>query len=257
MKRTLRSSGGILIGFVLLASSGANANTLTCGLKTVTLSGNTITKIVHEDGTVHTGGSISNNWTYDGKSITHRIMNEPIACSSKAKSRDEVIAELSGRFSKNPRSHGMTAQEANLMGKYTAKLMRQDDSCHLLVDAAKSTSRQGMFYVDCNDKQSNTKRYWVSESDLAGGSVKKAATPVSSSDAISICNNELKARATNPSTYEPSLTLGTSNRAVERTGRNVVEINFEAANSFGVVGKYIGSCILESGLPIEVTIRDR
>ena len=51
MKRTLRSSGGILIGFVLLASSGANANTLTCGLKTVTLSGNTITKIVHEDGT--------------------------------------------------------------------------------------------------------------------------------------------------------------------------------------------------------------
>jgi len=257
VKRTLRSSGGILIGFVLLASSGANANTLTCGLKTVTLSGNTITKIVHEDGTVHTGGSISNNWTYDGKSITHRIMNEPIACSSKAKSRDEVIAELSGRFSKNPRSHGMTAQEANLMGKYTAKLMRQDDSCHLLVDAAKSTSRQGMFYVDCNDKQSNTKRYWVSESDLAGGSVKKAATPVSSSDAISICNNELKARATNPSTYEPSLTLGTSNRAVERTGRNVVEINFEAANSFGVVGKYIGSCILESGLPIEVTIRDR
>ena len=257
VKITRGSSGGILIGFALLVSTGANANTLTCGLKTVTLSGNTITKIVHEDGTVHTGGSVSNNWTYDGKFITHRLMNEPIACGSKAKSRDEVIAELSGRFSKNPKSHGMTAQEANLMGKYTANLMRQDASCHLLVDAAKSTSRQGMYYVDCNDKQSKTKRYWVSESDLAGGSLKKAATPVSSSDAISTCNNELKARTTNPSTYDPSLTLGASSRVIERTGRNVVEINFEAANSFGVIGKYVGNCILESGLPIEVTIRDR
>ena len=257
MKWMLRSSAGILIGFELLASSGANANTLTCGLKTVTLSGNTVTKIVHEDGTVHTDGSVSNNWSYDGKSITHRLMNKPISCGNKAKNRDEVITELSGQFSKNPKSYGMTVQEATLMGKYTAKLMRQDDSCHLLVDAAKSTSRQGMFYVDCNDKQSKTKRYWVSESDLAGGSVKKPATPVSNSDAISICNNELKTRTTNQNTYEPSLISGASSRAVERTGRNVVEINFEAANSFGVVGKYAGSCILESGLPIEVTIRVR
>jgi len=257
VRRTLRSSGGILISFALLVSNGASANTLTCGLKTVTLSGNTITKIVHEDGTVHTGGSVSNNWTYDGKAITHRLMNEPISCGNKSKSRDEVIAELSGQFSKNPKSYGMTAQEAILMSKYTAKLMRHDASCHLLVDAAKSTSRQGMFYVDCNDKQSKTRRYWVSESDLAGGFVKKAATPVSSSDAISTCNSELKARATNPSTYEPSLILGASSRAVERTGRNVVEINFEAANFFGVVGKYVGRCILESGLTIEVTIRDR
>jgi len=242
---------------VLLVSTGADAKTLTCGLKKVTLSGNTITKIVHEDGTVHTGGSVANNWTYDGKAITHRIMKKPISCSSKAKSRDEVIAELSDRFSKNPKSHGMTAREADLMGEYTAKLMRENNACHLLVDAAKSTSRQGMFYIDCNDKQSNTKRFWVSEDDLAGGSLKQAATRVSTGDAISICNAQLKARTTNPSTYDPALALGTTSRVIERTGRNVVEIDFEAANAFGAVAKYVGRCILESGSPIEVTIRDR
>lgn len=145
---------------------GSNANAITCGLKTITLNGNTIAKIVHEDGTIHTGKSVSNNWSYDGKSITHGLMNETISCGNKAKSRDEIITELSGQFSKNPNSYGMNAQEAVLMSEYTEKLMRQDSSCHLLVGAAKSTSRQGMFYIDCNDRQSNTKRYWVSEIDF-------------------------------------------------------------------------------------------
>lgn len=257
MKQSTRCSGGVLIALALLASTSAGATTLTCGLKTVTISGKKITKIVHEDGSVHTGGSVSNNWTYDGKAITHRIMKEPISCGSKAKGRDEVIAELSGRFSKNPKSYGMTSREADLMGKYTAKLMRDDNECHLLVDAGKSTTRQDMFYIDCNDKRSESKRFWVSENDLAGGSIKPAAAPVSSGDAISICSGELKARTTNPSTYDPALILGTSSRAIESTGRNVVEIEFEASNSFGVVGKYVGGCVLESGLPIEVTIRDR
>ena len=255
--RTIRSSWGILVVLALLAASNANAKTLTCGLKAVTVRGNTITKIVHEDGTVHSGSSLSNNWTYDGKSITHRIMKKPISCSSRGKKRDEVIAELSGRFSNNPESYGMTVQEAGQMRRYTAKLMRQDNACHRLVDAAKSTSRQGMFYIDCNDKQSRTKRFWVSESDLAGDSIRKAATPVPSSDAISICNKELKSRTTNPGTYDPALILGTSSRAIESTGRNVVEIDFEAKNSFGVIGKYVGRCILESGSLIEITVRDR
>lgn len=257
VKRIHRKNIGILIAFLLAVPTGVNANTLTCGLKTVTLSGNTIAKIVHEDGTIHAGGSVSNNWTYDGKSIKHRLMDDAIPCGTKTKSRDEVIAELSGNFSKDPKSYGMSPQEARLMGQYTAKLMRQDSSCYLLVDAAKSPSQQGMFYIDCNDRQSQTRRYWVSESDLKEGVIKKPATPVSSSDAISICNSELKARTTNPSTYDPSLILGASSRAIERTGRNLVEIDFKAANSFGVVGKYVGRCILESGAPIEVTINDR
>lgn len=255
MKRASMHSA-TLIACALFAP-GASATTLTCGLKSVTLSGNTITKIVHEDGTVHAGGSVPNNWTYDGKAITHRLMGKPISCGSKAKSRDEVIAELSGRFADNPEAHGMTAKEADLMGTYTARLMRQDASCHLLVDAGKSTSRAGMFYIDCNDRQATTRRFWVSESDLARGSVGGAAAPVPSGDAISVCSSELKARTSNPNTYDPSLTFGASSRAIERTGRNVVEITFEATNALGVVGKYVGTCILESGVPIEVTIRDR
>lgn len=144
----------------------SNANPITCGLKTITLSGNKLAKIVHEDGTIHTGKSVSNNWIYDGKSITHILTNDTISCGNKAKSRDEIITELSRQFSKNPNSYGMNEQEAILMGEYTAKLMKQDSSCHLLVGAAKSISRQGMFYIDCNDRQSNTKRYWISEKDF-------------------------------------------------------------------------------------------
>ena len=158
-----------LVAMWLLASVGANANTITCGLKTVTLNGNTITKIVHEDGTVHTGASISENWTYNRKSITHRIMKDPIPCGNPPKSRDEVVAELSGRFTKNPKSFGMNAREAQLMVTYTAKLMRNDSACHLLVDAQKSTSKPGMFFIDCNNTNAQGKRYWVSLSDLERG----------------------------------------------------------------------------------------
>jgi hypothetical protein len=243
--------------FLLFVSVSSNATTLTCGLKKVTVQGNQITKIEHEDGIVHTGASVSNNWKYDGTSIKHRLLDKSISCGNKPKSRDEIIDELSGKFTEKPSLYGMNQQEAEQMKTYTASLMKTDNACHLLVDAAKSTSRKGMFYVDCNDKSSNTKRYWVSENELKQGIAKKATSPVSESLAKEICSQELKKRTNNPSTYDPSLILGASSRTIERTGRNVVEIEFKASNSFGVESKYIGRCILEGGAPIEVTIRDR
>jgi hypothetical protein len=243
--------------FLLFVSVSSNATTLTCGLKKVTVQGNKITKIVHEDGTVHTGASVSKNWKYDGASIKHRLFDKSISCGNKSKNREEIIDELSGKFTEKPSLYGMNQKEAEQMKAYTANLMKTDNACHLLVDAAKSTSRKGMFYVDCNDKSSNTKRYWLSENELKQGIAKKATSPVSESLAKEICSRELKKRTNNPSTYEPSLVLGASNQTVERTGRNVVEIEFKASNAFGVEGKYIGRCILEGGAPIEVTIRDR
>ena len=243
--------------FLLFVSVSSYAKTLTCGLKKVTIQGNQITKIVHEDGTVHTGGSISKNWKYDGASIKHRLFDKPILCGNKPKSRNEIIAELSSKFTEKPSLYGMSQKEAKQMKAYTANLMKTNNACHLLVDAAKSTSRKGMFYVDCNDKSSNTKRYWISKNELKQGTAKNAMTPVSESLAKKICNREFKKRTNNPSTYDPSLILGTSSRKVERTGRNVIEIEFKASNSFGVEGKYVGHCILEGGSPIEVTIRDR
>lgn len=151
----------------------------------------------------------------------------------------------------------MNQQEAEQMKVYTANLMETDNACHLLVDAAKSTSRKEIFYVDCNDKSSNTKRYWISKNELKQGTAKNATSPVSESLAKQICNRELQKRTNNPSTYDPSLILGASSRKIERTGRNVVEIEFKASNAFGVEGQYIGRCILEGGSSIEVTIRDR
>ena len=241
--------------FVPIMSS--NAETLICEFKKVTVQGNQITKIEHEDGTVHTGESASKNWKYDGASIKHRLINKSISCENKVKSRNEVIEELSGKFTEKPSLYGMSQQEAAQMKAYTANLMIVDDACYLLVDAAKATSRQGMFYIDCNDKFSNTKRYWISDDELKQGIVKKTTAPVSDNLAKEICNQELKKRTNNPSTYKPSLILGASSRAIERAGRNVVDIEFKASNSFGVEGRYSGRCILEGGTPIEVTIRDQ
>lgn len=249
-RRTLYS----IILLIFFIPTIANCETVTCGLKKVFISGNKITKIIHEDGTVHSGSSVSDNWKYDGKSIKHRY-GKLISCGGKPKSRTEVIAELSERFAKAPDLYGLTKQEGLLMKDYTANLMKSDNECHLLVDAAKSTSRQGMYFVDCNDKKSKTKRFWVSESELKQGVVKSSTSPISSSDAIKICNQELKSRTNQPDTYNPSLTIGTTSRIVERTGRNVVEIEFEASNALGMKKEYIGQCILEGGKPLEVTIR--
>ena len=91
-----------ILFFSLFVSVCSNAKTLTCGLKKVIVQGNQITKIIHEDGTVHSGGSISRNWKYDGASIKHRLFDKPIACGNKPKNREEIITELSGKLTEKP-----------------------------------------------------------------------------------------------------------------------------------------------------------
>lgn len=243
--------------FIFFTPLNVSAQVLTCGLKKVTIKDGRINKIEHEDGTVHTGVSVSDNWEYDGTSIKHSLLGESIPCGNEPKTRDEIISELSSKFLDHPDSYGMNKEEAELMKKYTSNLMKTDNSCHLLVDAAKSVSKQGMFYIDCNDKNLNLKRHWVSEDDLKEGVNKMAMTPVSEGVAINICDNEIKKRIKKPTEYNPSLVIGTTSRIVDHTGRNVVEIDFKASNNIGREGKYIGKCILEEGIPIEVTISEK
>lgn len=253
-KNTINLMLGLLCFF---AYQVAKAETISCGLKTITVQGGKLTQIRHEDGTIHSGNSVSDNWGYDGKSIKHRLMDDRIPCGTKAKSRDDVVVELSSRFIKNPSLYGMDKQEARWMASYTANLMKTDKNCHLLVDAAKSTQRNEMFYIDCNDRTGKSHRYWVTRSDLKSGNSRPPAKPVSEATAIDICNTELRSKATNPSTYNPSLLTGTTGRTVKASGRNVVEIDFSAENALGVEGKFRGRCILESGRLIEATIENR
>lgn len=245
-----------IIFLCILFCLEVRAETLNCGLKKINVQNGKINEITHEDGTVHSGNSISDNWTYDGKSIKHRIMDEKIQCGSKAKSRNEIIDELASRFIKNPAIHGMNKQEAQFMTNYTANLMRTDENCNLLVDASKSTQRKDMFFIDCNDKVGNPNRYWVPASDMKSGTLKSAVRPVSDKEAISVCSQSLKSQTTNPATYDPSLLTGTTSRVVKSNGRNVVEINFGASNKLGSKAKFKGKCILESGKLIESVIEE-
>lgn len=244
--------------FVITASTQvAKAATINCGLKTITVQNGKINQITHEDGTIHSGSSVSNNWSYDGKSIKHKLMDDRIPCNTKPKSRNEVISELSAVFIKDPSLHGMNKQEAQWMTSYTADLMKTDKNCYLLVDASKSTQRKEMFYIDCNDRTGVKRRYWVSRDDLKTGNQKPSAAPVSKATAIDICNTKLRLKTTNPTTYNPSLLTGTTSRTVVANGRNIVEIDFSAKSAIGVEEKFRGRCILESGRLIEVTIAPR
>lgn len=233
------------------------AETISCGLKTISILDGKIDQIQHEDGTIHRGKSVSENWGYDGKSIKHRLMDDRIPCGTKPKSRDEIVAELSSRFVKNPSAHGLDKQEARWMASYTANLMKTDKNCHLLVDAAKSTQRKGAFYIDCNDLSGNSHRYMLSRDDLKAGNSKLPEKSVSEAAAIDICNTELRSNTTNPATYTPSLLTGATSKIVKANGRNIVEIDFSAKSAIGIEGTFKGRCILESGRLIETTIENR
>lgn len=231
--------------------------TINCGLKTITLKNGKIDQIHHEDGTIHSGDSVATNWGYDGKSIKHRFMDNRIQCGTKPKSRDEVIAELSSRFIKNPSLYGMNKEEAQLMTSYTTNLMKTNQACYLLVDASKSTQRKGMYYIDCNDNSNNSHRYWVSSSDLITGNARPPTAPVSEAIAINLCNAELRSKTTNPATYNPSLLIGTTSKIIQSNGRNIVEIGFSAKSAIGIENEFRGKCILESGILIEAVIEKR
>lgn len=252
------SAASFLVFAAIVASAhAAKAEKFNCGLKTISVQNGKIEQIQHEDGTIHSSNSVSDNWGYDGKSIKHRLMDERIPCGTKPKSRDEVVAELSSRFTKNPSLHGMRKQEARWMNRYTANLMNTDKNCHLLVDASKSTHREEMFYIDCNDHSGNSRRYWVSRDDLKAGNSRPPATPVSEAAAIDICNRELRSKATSSAINNPPLLTGITSRIVKSNGRNLVEIDFSTKSAIGVEGKLRGKCILESGRLIESTIETR
>jgi hypothetical protein len=242
---------------LLLLHQCVQAEVLSCGLKTVTLKENKIIQIRHEDGTVHRGSSISSNWDYDGNAIRHIHFGDVIPCGTKPKTRQEIISELSSRFIEDPHIYNMNKQEAKWMTEYTARMMTSDLGCHLIITAAKSTQRKGMFYIDCNNKVSKPRRYWVSSNDLAQGIGRNSTSAISEARALDACNGALRAQAMNPATYDPSLITGSTSRIVESVGRNVVEINFTAENGLGIEGKYLGRCVLEAGMMIEAVVTRR
>ncbi|OUR60436.1 hypothetical protein A9Q74_13405 [Colwellia sp. 39_35_sub15_T18] len=247
----------LAIASIAISAKVVKAETIYCGLKTITVQNGKMTQIRHEDGTIHKLGSDSKYWSYDGKSIKHKLIGERLPCGTNPKSRDEIIDGLSSRFIKNPSIYNMDKQEALWMTSFTANLMKTDKNCHVLVDASKSVVRNDMFYIDCSDHSDKSHRYWVTRGDLKAGNSRPPATAVTKLVAINICSTELRSKAMIPSTYNPALLTGTSSRIVENVGRNIVEINFTAKSAIGVEGKFRGRCVLESGRLIEAIVLDR
>lgn len=242
---------------ILVPTTQSPNSPINCGLTKIKVQKGQIIWIQHEDGTVQSGVGVSSNWTYDGKSIKHNLMRDAIPCGTQEKNREEVINELSSRFQNQPNVYGFTQSQGKWMSEYTAKLMRSGTTCYLMVDAARSEQRKNMFYIDCNDRRGQSHRYWVSSEDLKSGTLRPPSSSIDEGVAFQMCNAELRSRTTNPATYDPAVFTGTISRTVEEVGRNIVEINFTAANAFGVESKYKGECVLESGNVIDVSISER
>ncbi|MBV5336985.1 MAG: hypothetical protein J0653_03105, partial [Deltaproteobacteria bacterium] len=221
----------------------AQAETIHCGNKTIVVQDGKLTQITHEDGSTHSGGSISENWQYNGKSIKHRLDTKAIPCGTKPKSRDELSAESAAKFTQNPSLYGLSVGEAKLLSKYARKLMAMDSTCVFLVDGAKSTQRKDMYYIDCRDVRGEVQRRWLSRGDLAGGDIKAGPSTIGNDSAERVCHDQLRSKVAIPSTYRPS-SLGTTSRAVPENGRNIVEIEFSAKNSLGGESTYRGKCII-------------
>lgn len=255
---------GLLILILLLIDFGMNTTnqksdtdskitTLSCGFKTVSFLNGKITQIIHEDGTIHQ--DVSNNWSYDGKAIKHSL-GEVIPCGNVAKTRDEVINELSSRIKNEPELNGMDQSEADLMAEYTSELMKVEPYCYWVIGAVKSKTKDNMFFIDCNDQSSKFHRYWISNEDLMNKKLVKPLFTIPEVEAIHICNDELKNRTSFPSTYNPSLITGTSSIKNEELGRNLVEIKFSAKNAYGLELNFIGECVFESGEVLDVTANE-
>jgi hypothetical protein len=125
-----------------------------------------------------------------------------------------------------------------------------------LVEVSDNRSVPGkeiVFFVDCE----NGKRFYISEFDLkAGGPIQsqtKKMAVISDAQAISLCENAVKARLNNPLSYSRKFGTTSVYRA-ETTGGIVVQFEFSAQNGFGAELPRRARCVIVDQKGIEVTI---
>ena len=250
MKRSIL----LLIAALMLSSSAVQAATqeLSCGVKKIRVENGKLARITHEDGTIHAGvAKLAKNWNFNGKGIKHRLFGDRIPCSTSGPSRSEIVATVAKRYTDDPDLYGMNTGEGRAMSALVSKLMKNDPGCFNVADAAKSTSRANSFFIDCRSKAGKSSRRWVTGAELMAGASRGPAQKTG--NALRACDAQLRANATNPSTYDPSLIAGSAVNYVPETGRTVASIRFKAANSFGVESSYEGVCTFEGERLLEVT----
>lgn len=238
-----------------LAISSAAADQLQCGNKSIALQDSRIISITHEDGSTHKGAGVADYWQYNGKAIKHKLDTKWLTCGSKPKSSDELAAETAAKFANNPKLHGLTVQDGKLMTRYAKQLLAHDSDCKYIVDGAKSSVRKDMYYIDCRNVRGDSERRWITSTELRSGQLTGSNT-VSNNAAVELCHVQLRAKLSNPASYDPN-TLGITSREIHEIGRNVVTIEFSAKNSLGQLAKYRGECLLERGRALETTVKQR
>lgn len=113
-----------------------------------------------------------------------------------------------------------------------------------------------MYYVDCRNSRGESERRWITRNELLSGRVAAGTNIVSDEVAIDVCHKQLKAKVTNPSTYNPAIMAVTS-RTIPEMGRNLVTVEFSAKNSMGAESKFRGECLIENGQPLETKLQQR
>jgi len=226
-----------------------------CGLKTIEIVDNSLVRIIHASGEASSGGKY---WKYDGDTLVHELLPESeMQCSKDAPTREFVVDSLSSVFLEKRKVYGFGKKEAKRFSAYTKKMMEEDNSCWTVTDGSKSSNRSGWYYVDCLSKSKEQKRWWVDKRMLKKVRLGEPSEALDAYAARDLCNEELKYRVNNPSTYDPSLLTGTSSNVIAATGKNIVSIDFSAKNSFNLELEFVGVCDFEDGKLKDVRIQER
>ena len=128
-----------------------------------------------------------------------------------------------------------------------------------IVDLSDSRSVPGksiVFFVDC----ANGKRFYVSDSDLAGNNTATSQTAkmegLSDGKAILSCENAIKAKLNHPSTFDKKAFTTLVHRA-KTTGNVSVTFDFDAKNGFGAMMPHSARCVFSDQGLEEATISTR
>ena len=175
-----------------------------------------------------------------------------------------IPTKMGEGYDETIRKYGIvTINRINKLAPKAAELVASNPRCTrvMAVDVAddRSTRNSITFFVDCGDIQhiADVQRYYVNEREISANiipkSVKEQSESIDSSQYLLMCEAEIKARLTFPSTFKPNIIASSVSKAPMNT---VVRIPFKAKNAFNLELKHKGICYYNGVTLTEISINE-
>ena len=186
----------------------------------------------------------------------------------KAKISDLAIYPIPTKFGEGYdetiKKYGIsTIKRINNLTPKVAEYVAQNPKCTRVMAVGvaddRSTRNSLTFFVDCGDIEHirDIQRYYVNEKDLKTKSIPKSikeqADSIDNSQYLMMCEAEIKARLSFPSTYKSNILTSSVYKAPMNT---VITIPFKTKNAFNLELKYKGNCYYNGGTLTDININE-